>query len=127
MRRLRSAATAYTEMPFCVSVDGSQPELYALLGRLTETQGKDRYELSGIMDLCLQEQSGEYVIIDYKTDLCPGLGERDADALLRARYHDQLQIYAAVLEHMTKKRCREVYICSVSGGGRLIPVPTENQ
>lgn len=69
------------------------------------TVDKDGAVLEGVVDLLYREPDGDYVIVDYKTDMA--LSEVSQEA-----YRQQLSLYAGQLEGITGGRVRElVLVC----------------
>ena len=61
--------------------------------------------LEGVVDLLYREPSGDYVIVDYKTDMALSQVSQEA-------YRQQLSLYAGQLERITGGRVRElVLVC----------------
>lgn len=115
-RKMLEGAEIYTEMPFAISVNQNDGDIYLrLAGRSNEQQGK-RLEVSGKIDLALRYPDGTWAIADYKTDrmLPEDQGSRDAFyARLNREYGNQLEIYRIVLEYLTGETVKGTKILSV--------------
>ena len=115
-RKLIEGAEVHTEMPFVLSVNQNDGDVYLkLAGRTDEKQGK-RLEISGKIDLALRYPDGTWAIADYKTDrmMPEDMGNRDAFyARLNLEYGNQLEIYKTVLEYLTGETVRETKILTV--------------
>ncbi|ALU39045.1 hypothetical protein AS188_03985 [Kocuria flava] len=69
------------------------------------TVDEDGAVLEGVVDLLYREPGGDYVVVDYKTDMA--LSELSQEA-----YRQQLSLYAGQLERITGGRVRElVLVC----------------
>ncbi|MDO5435999.1 MAG: UvrD-helicase domain-containing protein [Clostridia bacterium] len=91
--RLRGAV-CYPELPFVLSVQPGDP-LYEDLRVPSGAADGQRIEVSGRIDLALRYPDGTWAILDYKTDrVLPR-------ARLEAEYAPQLNVYKAVLAHLT--------------------------
>ena len=64
--------------------------------------------VQGIIDLYFEEDDGQLVLVDYKTDSIR-LGE---EAVLVDRHKEQLLLYKKALEAATNKRVKEIYLYS---------------
>ena len=72
----------------------------------------ERIMLVGIVDVFFEDQDGDLVLIDYKTDYV----SRDRYGAIVARYKPQLDLYARALEDISGKRVKEKYIYLFSVG-----------
>lgn len=72
----------------------------------------ERIMLVGIVDVFFEDQDGDLVLIDYKTDYV----SRDRYDAIVARYKPQLDLYARALEDISGKRVKEKYIYLFSVG-----------
>lgn len=69
------------------------------------TVDEDGAVLEGVVDLLYQEPGGDYVVVDYKTDMALSQVSQEA-------YRQQLSLYAGQLERITGGRVRElVLVC----------------
>ena len=69
------------------------------------TVDRDGAVLEGVVDLLYREPGGDYVIVDYKTDMALSQVSQEA-------YRQQLSLYAGQLERITGGRVRElVLVC----------------
>lgn len=71
---------------------------------------RDIILVQGIIDCCFEED-GEMVIVDYKTDK---VDEENAENILKARYSEQLKLYARAVEQISRVKVKECTIYSVS-------------
>ena len=67
-RKLIKGAKLYPEIPFTISARKDQGELYDKLKEIVNVQGEDRIEVTGKIDLALEDEDGTWRILDYKTD-----------------------------------------------------------
>ncbi len=72
----------------------------------------ERIMLVGIVDVFFEDQDGDLVLIDYKTDYV----SRDRYGAIVTRYKPQLDLYARALEDISGKRVKEKYIYLFSVG-----------
>ena len=66
----------------------------------------ERMMLVGIVDVFFEDQDGDLVLLDYKTDYV----NKDRYEDIVARYKPQLDLYARALEDISGKRVKEKYI-----------------
>ena len=64
--------------------------------------------MQGIIDLLFKDASGQWVLLDYKTD-------RDA-ADIAERYRVQIELYAQAVEALLKITVAEKYLYLLNGG-----------
>ena len=104
-RRIRAAKHVDRERKFTVRLSDLplNGELAGIGAQYADTDGM----LIGIMDLVFEEQNGDIILVDYKTDSVP-----DGEALLE-RYTEQLRLYAAALFLLTGRPVREWYLYSI--------------
>ncbi|WP_462133767.1 UvrD-helicase domain-containing protein [Peptostreptococcus stomatis] len=72
----------------------------------------ERMMLVGIVDVFFEDQDGDLVLLDYKTDYV----KKDRYEDIVARYKPQLDLYARALEDISGKRVKEKYIYLFSVG-----------
>jgi ATP-dependent helicase/nuclease subunit A len=89
--------TCYREQPFIINVPAKE-----ILDGVTTT---DKVLVQGIIDLLVKDDSGEYVLIDYKYT-----GAREQD--VRERYSEQIDLYTLAIEKIVGKKPvrRAIYI-----------------
>ncbi len=76
----------------------------------------DNYILvQGIIDLFYQNQNGEWILLDYKTDY---VSDGDINMLVQ-RYHKQLDIYKKALEDIIHDKVAHTYIYSLNLGKKV--------
>lgn len=84
------AKKIFTEFSFAAPIDPSILD--------AKHRGKKAI-INGFIDLLIQKQDGNFIIIDYKTDI---VAEEDARELFKSRYIKQLQVYKKVLEEVLR-------------------------
>lgn len=102
-RRMRAAKAVYRELPF--------GRLLPAQNYYTEAQDAgDKIFLQGIIDVLFEEENGNYVLLDYKTDR-----KISADAA-RARYRFQIDLYGSAVETILGKPVKERYLFLLDTG-----------
>ncbi|MED0756153.1 helicase-exonuclease AddAB subunit AddA [Aneurinibacillus thermoaerophilus] len=103
-RKIReNGGRIFREIPFNLSLPAS--EVYPEWNRGengTDEQLDETVLLQGVID-CLVEYEDGWILLDYKTDNTVDL----PDALLKARYRDQLASYARAVEEITGRPVKE--------------------
>ena len=95
--RIRKAKKVYKEAPFYINIPAK--EIYE--------EGTDENILvQGIIDLYYEDEAGNLVLVDYKTDYV-----EDKQELIQ-KYKVQLDLYKQALEKATNKKVTEIYIYS---------------
>ena len=115
-RKLIKGAKLYPEIPFTISARKDQGELYDKLKEIVNVQGEDRIEVTGKIDLALEDGDGTWRILDYKTDHMLPVDNGSKEAFherLEQQYGNQLEIYKAVLQHLTGKPIKEAMLLSI--------------
>ncbi len=87
-----TAKKIFTELSFAAPIDPSIVD--------EKYRGKNAI-VNGFIDLLIQKKDGNFIIIDYKTDI---LSEEDSKELFKIRYTKQLQVYKKVLEEVLKEK-----------------------
>ena len=106
----------YPEIPFTISARKGQGELYDKLKEIVNIQDEERIEVTGKIDLAIEDKDGSWRIVDYKTDhmLPADHGSKEAfHARLEQQYGNQLEIYKAVLQELTGKPVKEAMLLSI--------------
>lgn len=111
-QRVRNAKMVYREQPFSMLVDAS------LFGYEKKGGAEDRVFLQGVMDLFFEEDDGEIVLVDYKTD------RNTTPKKICERYAVQLALYSEAIERSTGKHVKECYIFRLSDGD-VVKVATD--
>ena len=115
-RKMIKGAKLYPEIPFIVSASKDQGDLYEKLKEIVRVQGEDRIEITGKIDLALEDEDGTWRILDYKTDHMIPVDNGSKEAFherLNQQYGNQLEIYKAVLQHLTGKLVKEAMLLSI--------------
>ena len=71
--------------------------------------------VQGIIDLFYQNQNGEWVLLDYKTDYVP---DGNINVLVD-KYYKQLEIYKKALEDIIHEKVKHTYIYSLNLGKKV--------
>ncbi len=83
---------------------------------IVNIQSEERIEVTGKIDLAIEDKDGSWRIVDYKTDhmLPADHGSKEAfHARLEQQYGNQLEIYKAVLQELTGKPVKEAMLLSI--------------
>ncbi len=102
-KELKQSKNIQREKPFYINIPAS--EIY----------GEDTNEVvlvQGIIDLYYQNDKGEYVLVDYKTDYV----EKGQEQELINKYKKQLELYKRALELSSKTKIAKCYIYSTKIG-----------
>ena len=70
----------------------------------------DQILLQGIIDLLFEDESGKWILVDYKTDR-----DNDPDRA-RERYQLQLDLYSEAVESITHSKIAEKFLYMLHGG-----------
>ncbi len=102
-RRMRAAKAVYRELPFGRLLPAQN--YYA-----EATDEHDRIFLQGIIDVLFEEENGDYILLDYKTDR--GISADTA----RTRYQFQIDLYCDAVETILGKEVKERYLFLLNTG-----------
>ena len=86
------------------------------LKEIINWQGEERIEVTGKIDLALEDEDGTWRIIDYKTDHMLPVDNGSKAAFherLEQQYSSQLETYKIVMEYLTGKPVKEAKLLSV--------------
>ena len=97
---IKNSKNVYKEKAFCMEIPAS--EIFK------ENQSEGKILVQGIIDMYYENQNGNLVIVDYKTDYV----ENDETELV-SKYRKQLELYKRALELATSKKVEETYIYSL--------------
>ena len=98
--RIKSSKKIYKEKPFFMKINASR----------VFKQAKDEEILvQGIIDLFFEDENGDIILVDYKTDYV-AYGNED---ILIQKYKVQLELYKKAVEEFTKKSVKETYLYSL--------------
>lgn len=115
-RRMIKGAKLYPEIPFTVSATKDQCEFFDKLKEIVNWQGEERIEVTGKIDLALEDEDGTWRIIDYKTDHMLPVDNGSKTAFherLNRQYSSQLELYKIVLQYLAGKEVKEACLLSV--------------
>ena len=98
--QLKNAKEYYQEKPFYINVPANQ---------IYDEDIKENILVQGIIDLYFVNESGQVVLVDYKTDYV----ENGNEIELVDKYKSQLNLYKQALENALGTKVDKVYIYSV--------------
>lgn len=98
-KEIGNAKEVYREQPFYISVP---------LKEINEKDSDEEILVQGIIDLYFINESGEIILVDYKTDYVPN----DDETYLTEKYENQLELYKRAIEQALDKKVVHVYIYS---------------
>ena len=101
-KRMQKARAVYREQSFSMLVDASR------FGYEKSRESENMIFLQGVVDLFFEEDDGNIVLVDYKTD------RNTTPDSIRERYAVQLALYREAVERSTKKKVKECYIYRLS-------------
>ena len=96
-QRLINSREYYREMPFSRLID-AQKFFHV----------EEKIFIQGIIDLLFKDESGKWILLDYKTD-------RDSEDI-GERYRIQIELYTAAVEALLKIKVAEKYLYLLNGG-----------
>ncbi len=96
-KEIKNAKRVYKEAPFYINIPAR--EIY-------NVETEEQILVQGIIDVYYENQEGELILLDYKTD------KVDNPAQLKQKYLVQLELYKKALEYATNKKVRDTYIYS---------------
>ena len=102
-RRMHAAKAVYRELPF-----GRLLPAHAYYKGATDEN--DQIFLQGIIDVLFEEENGNYILVDYKTD------RKISVATARARYQFQIDLYCDAVETILDKPVKERYLFLLNTG-----------
>ena len=102
-RRMRAAKAVYRELPF-----GRLLPAHAYYKEATDED--DQIFLQGIIDVLFEEENGDYILLDYKTD------RKISAAAARKRYQFQIDLYGDAIETILGKEVKERYLFLLDTG-----------
>ena len=102
-QRMHAAKAVYRELPF-------GRLLPALAYYKEATDEDDQIFLQGIIDVLFEEENGNYILLDYKTD------RKISAAAARARYQFQVNLYCDAVETILGKPIKERYLFLLDTG-----------
>ena len=96
--QLKNAKEYYQEKPFYINVPAN---------KIYDEDIKENILVQGIIDLYFQDENGEWILVDYKTDYATNESE------LVEKYKKQLEIYKKALEDELGEKVSHTYIYSI--------------
>ncbi len=104
-RRMKNARACWREQPFSMMIPASEV--------VPEASPEDRIFLQGVIDVFFEDEDGRIVLVDYKTD------RGATPETIRARYREQLRLYARAVKAVTGHAVDEAYIYRLSDGDAI--------
>ena len=105
-KELKAAKKVYRERPFFINIPAK--EIY-------NQDLEEEILVQGIIDLYYEDENGDIVLVDYKTDYVENGKEND----LVEKYNLQLELYKKALEESLNKKVKKTYIYSVYLGKEI--------
>ena len=105
-KELKKAKKVYRERPFFINIPAK--EIY-------NQDLEEEILVQGIIDLYYEDENGDIVLVDYKTDYVENGKEND----LVEKYNLQLELYKKALEESLNKKVKKTYIYSVYLGKEI--------
>ncbi|WP_455143852.1 helicase-exonuclease AddAB subunit AddA [Selenomonas noxia] len=102
-RRMHAAKAVYRELPF-----GRLLPAHTYYKEATDED--DQIFLQGIIDVLFEEENGDYILLDYKTD------RKISAATARTRYQFQIDLYCDAVETILDKPVKERYLFLLDTG-----------
>jgi len=104
-RRMKQAKTCRREQPFSLLIPASEV--------VPDDSPEDKIFLQGVIDVFFEEEDGRVVLLDYKTD------RNTTPETIRARYREQIRLYARAVQAVTGRVVDEAYIYRLSDGDAI--------
>ncbi len=102
-RRMRAAKAVYRELPF-----GRLLPAHTYYKEATDED--DQIFLQGMIDVLFEEENGDYILLDYKTD------RKISAAAARERYQFQIDLYCDAVKTILGKSVKESYLFLLDTG-----------
>ena len=96
-KEIAKSKKVFKEAPFYINIPAK--EIY-------KTDTDEKILVQGIIDLYFENQDGNLILLDYKTDRVENVEE------LKQKYKVQLELYKKALEYATNKQIQTIYIYS---------------
>lgn len=114
-RRAMNAVKLYREKPFqlAIPVKEYDPGLDEIFGENGVKKYKDEtIILQGIIDLFFEEENGDIILVDYKTDSLTKKTPQD----IKKRYEKQLELYGEAIKKLTGNTVKEKILYLAKSG-----------
>lgn len=125
LRALMENSRCYPELPFHISADDPDSDLYRhLSAHISDKKARGKpLDVQGILDLAIHRSDGSWIVVDYKTDaLHPGETTEQLKVRLREEYTPQIMSYVKILERLNTGPVVGAYLCSIPLDGDLVPL-----
>jgi ATP-dependent helicase/nuclease subunit A len=103
LRAYNTTGKVNREVPFYIDI----PSINVQKDLPKEIYKDEMVRLQGIIDCYFEEEDGNIVLLDYKTDY---VGEGVTSADIKNRYEIQIQYYSDTLEKITGKKIKDKYL-----------------
>ena len=104
-RQVLASKKIYRELPFNFYV----PAEKIGGGKLFENARGEKIFIQGIIDLLFQNSSGEWILLDYKTD------RENSDEHFIKEYREQIRLYTQAVENVLNLKISEKYLYLLNG------------
>ena len=109
--RVVNATEIYRELPFNQQIDAATVDVENF-----QRAAGEKIFVQGIIDLLFKDaESGEWILLDYKTD------RNNTDEYFRHEYREQIRLYVQAIENLTSIKIAEKYLYLLTAG-RLIRI-----
>lgn len=108
-KNLLSAKKIYRELPFSYYVAAEKVGG----GKIFAQAAGEKIFIQGIIDLLFQNSSGEWILLDYKTD------RENSDEHFRKEYHEQIRLYVQAVESLLGLKIGEKYLYLLNCGREI--------
>lgn len=110
-QRMKQAKIVYRELPFTLALPAAEVE--PLLGE----DNQEQIIVQGVIDCLVEEQDGNFLLIDFKTDWMAKEPSPEVIEEIAKRYEEQVKLYVRAIEQITKAgRTVESYLYLLAGG-----------
>ena len=96
------ARKVYREKPFEIEISAREYD-----GSLDDTYEDERVMVQGIIDLFFEDENGDIILVDYKTDRCKTVDEQRA---VGEKYRKQIELYERAMEKILKRNVKNKYL-----------------
>ena len=108
-KNLLSAKKIYRELPFSYYVAAETIGG----GKIFTQAAGEKIFIQGIIDLLFQNSSGEWILLDYKTD------RENSDEHFIKEYREQIRLYVQAVENILNLKISEKYLYLLNGGREI--------
>lgn len=101
-KRVLQAKKTYREQPFEIEISAREYDR-----SLTEEYENEKIVVQGIIDLFFEEENGDIILVDYKTDRCAG---SEDEMKIGKKYRPQLELYEGAMKKILKRDVKNKYL-----------------